>query len=90
AGRAAPIFWYYPNDMKPGNPEFLTPKLAVRDGWWKLLVAEDGSEMQLYDLRTDPAETRNLAARHPGVASRLKARVLAWHGSLPLGAGASH
>lgn len=83
--RMAPIFWYYPNDMRPGNPDFLTPKLAVRDGRWKLLVEEDGSRMQLYDLRADPAETRNVAARHPKLASQLKQKVLAWHGMLPLG-----
>jgi arylsulfatase A-like enzyme len=88
--RLTPIFWYYPNDMRPGNPEFLTPKLAVRDGRWKLLVEEDGTGAQLFDLQADAAETSNLADRHPALAGLLREKVLAWHASLPLDIAAAN
>ncbi len=35
----------------------------------------DGLNEQLYDLAKDPGETRNLAAEHPDVVKRLKARL---------------
>lgn len=80
--RVAPIFWYYGFDMKPGNPEFITPKLAVREGRWKLLVEEDGSGAHLYDMQTDPGETRNVAGVHPALTDLLREKVLAWHASV--------
>lgn len=81
--RTEPIFWYYPNDIKPGDPESLTPTLAVRDGPWKLLVEEDGSGAELYDLEADPAETNNVAAEHPALTRLLTDKTLAWRRALP-------
>ena len=47
--RTKPIFWCYNNTPKPGNPAYVTPGFAVRQGDWKLLVGEDGSGARLYD-----------------------------------------
>lgn len=77
--RLDPIFWYYPNDLEPGNPDYISPKLAVRDGKWKLLVEEDGTGAELYDLENDPGEATNLLYRHPEIAALLKEKVLSWH-----------
>ncbi len=82
--RLAPIFWYYPNDLKPGNPDFVTPKLAVRFGRWKLLVEADGAGAQLFDLENDPGERQNLADREPALRDLLQEKVIAWHKTLPL------
>ena len=46
---------------------------AVRRGDWKLIVRKDGREVQLYDLASDPYETRDLALQHPERVSELKA-----------------
>ncbi|MGK6354691.1 arylsulfatase [Sphingomonas sp. DT-207] len=46
---------------------------AVRQGDWKLVDLGDG--WKLYDLATDPGETRDLAASHP---NRVKALAAAW------------
>ena len=36
---------------------------ALRDGHWKLVVS--GNRNELYDLKTDSRETKNLSAQHP-------------------------
>lgn len=59
---------------------------VVIDGWTKLIVpgpvkmegprekfAAIAGEVELYDLKTDPTETRNLAAEKPAEVERLKA-----------------
>jgi arylsulfatase A-like enzyme len=48
---------------------------SVREGDWKL-VREDRSH--LYDLATDPLETRDVAAEHPDVAARLEGLLAAY------------
>jgi arylsulfatase len=47
---------------------------SVRDGRWKLIVDNDGSE-RLYDLSADPGEGVSCAAGYPEVVARLE-RVL--------------
>lgn len=47
---------------------------ALRMGDWKLVSArEDNDAWELFDLRTDRGETRNLAARHPGRVKTMQA-----------------
>jgi arylsulfatase A-like enzyme len=53
-------------------------KHAVRRGDWKYLVAEDEGTVELYDLRADPRETRNLAAERPEVAADLADILATW------------
>ncbi len=52
---------------------------AVREGDWKLLVADKRTE--LYDLPRDLGEARNLAGQHPEIVERLqKASREYWEG----------
>jgi arylsulfatase A-like enzyme len=82
--RTKPLFWLRPPD-RPGPANDRFPDLAVREGDWKLLVNEDGSGAQLYDVVKDPAEKENLAKQKPGIVERLKKMVLAWRQTLPVG-----
>ncbi|MFM9000624.1 MAG: sulfatase, partial [Opitutia bacterium] len=84
-GRSAPLFWRRPPDRKNWLPAIpaAQPDLAVRDGRWKLLCEHDGSKPILFDLETDPGETRDVASAQPEVATRLTRAVLAWHASMP-------
>jgi choline-sulfatase len=76
-----------PSTAKPYGPVFaeygLTsrqPKYMVRSGEWKYTFwVHDIPE--LYNLRTDPAELRNLAAESASAAQveRMKQTLLAWH-----------
>ena len=58
---------------------------AVRDGDWKLLV--DGPSALLFNVREDPGETRDLAARRPEIARRLGALLRSWNQSVDADSG---
>ena len=81
--RTKPLFWLRPPD-RPGPAQDPFPDLSVRDGDWKLLINEDGSKPQLYDLSKDIREMHNLAAEHPDTTQRLKKMVLDWRATLPV------
>jgi arylsulfatase A-like enzyme len=71
-------------EIKTPPHEFLawrwSAQSAIREGNWKLL--RGGEREYLYDLAADIGEQHNLAARHPEVAGRLRARLRAWCGEL--------
>ncbi|HSZ57591.1 MAG TPA: sulfatase-like hydrolase/transferase [Tepidisphaeraceae bacterium] len=83
ARRTKPLFWLRPPD-RPGPEADPFPDLSVRDGDWKLLINEDGSRPQLYDLSSDIGEKHNRAADHPDIVERLKKMVLQWRQTLPV------
>jgi len=53
---------------------------AIREGNWKLL--RGGDREYLYDLGTDLEEKHNLAAKHPDIAARLRAKLTTWSNGL--------
>jgi arylsulfatase A-like enzyme len=58
---------------------------AVRFGQWKLLV--DASQLLLFDLRTDPGERTDLAARRPDLVTALKRLLAEWESDVDQGKG---
>ena len=96
--RTQPLFWEYGRKPAPTpetnakglrpfpyptEPDSKSPNVAVRDGAWKLLVNADGTNTELYNLATDPNETKNVATTEAATATRLKNASLAWWKSLP-------
>ncbi|MEO1525401.1 MAG: sulfatase-like hydrolase/transferase [Planctomycetota bacterium] len=57
-------------------------KAAIVDGDWKLLTNTFPKQWELYDLRTDPTETSNVANQNPDVFERLRDRLTRWHKSV--------
>ncbi|MBP7950915.1 MAG: sulfatase [Verrucomicrobiales bacterium] len=68
------IFWHYPH-YHPGGA---TPYSAVRLGDLKLIHFFEDDRDELYDLKTDPAETTNLAAAKPDSVQALRHRLETW------------
>lgn len=68
------LAWYYPHDHGSGH----RPSAAIRRGSWKLIHRLDAATSELYDLKADPGEARDLAAEHPERAAALRAELLAW------------
>lgn len=50
---------------------------AARDGDWKLLVTKD-KRTELYDLKTNPEETREVSAQNPARLKKLKKALRLW------------
>ena len=86
--RQGPIFFRRPPDRDAFYGEDDLPDLAVRDGKWKFLCEYDGSAPELYDVETDPGETKNLADQHAELVGKLAKSLIAWHKSMPPDKGA--
>lgn len=82
------IFWHFPAYLPSGgdhwvpgarDPFFRTrPGGAVRAGDWKLIEYFEDGAVELYNLREDIAETRDLAAAEPAVCDRLLHLMRQW------------
>lgn len=78
--RSRPIFWEWRGaDMEPD----WWPRLAVREGDWKLAMTYDSKRTELYRLNDDRAEAKECAAAHPDIVQRLTKLVLDWKSTLP-------
>jgi arylsulfatase A-like enzyme len=51
---------------------------GVRVGEWKYIERPDEGAPELYDLRADPTERRNLIRNRPEVAARLSPLLVRW------------
>lgn len=58
------LYW----EMGPGKAR----TMAVRMGDWKAVRAKPGGPIELYNLKDDLAETKDLAAEHPEIIAKAK------------------
>jgi arylsulfatase A-like enzyme len=72
--KARPLFWHYPHYSNQGGE----PGSVIRDGDWKLIEFHKDGRRELFNLRDDLSETRNLAAARPAVTRRLAGLLDAW------------
>jgi len=75
------VISYFPHS--PPVPEWMPPAICIRQGDWKLLrIFHDapggGHRYELYNLKEDPGERRNLAAAEPERLRTLDARLAAF------------
>jgi arylsulfatase A-like enzyme len=68
------LYWHYPHYANQGS----RPGAAVRAGDYKLIEFYEDDRRELYDLKKDLSESRNLIADNPDVAKELAAKLDAW------------
>ncbi len=80
--RRRPCFWEWRYRIF-GHPWNHSPRLAMRQGDFKLLMNPDRSRVELYNIVRDPGETDNLADQHPQLVEQMARELLAWYATLP-------
>lgn len=74
-----PLFWHFPGYLGAGKDAWRTkPVGVVRDGDWKLLEFFEDNRLELYNVREDVGEARDLAAAMPDRVKQLHARLKSW------------
>jgi arylsulfatase A-like enzyme len=68
------LFWHYPHYSNQGG----APYGAIREGDWKLIEWYEDGRLELFNLRNDLSELRNLAAQESRKVKQLHARLVAW------------
>jgi arylsulfatase A-like enzyme len=76
--RGAPLFWHYPHYGNQGG----APCGAIRDGDWKLIEWYEDGSLELFNVRDDLSEKKNLAAEKPALVKKLHAKLVAWRKSV--------
>jgi arylsulfatase A len=71
------LFWHYPHYY-----ETTTPVSAVRSGDWKLLDYFEDGHRELYNLRDDPTESRDMAAANSDKVVELSKELTQWRASV--------
>ncbi len=70
------LYWHYP------HYHHSTPGGAVRAGAYKLIEFFEDGRLELYNLREDLSETKNLAEADPEKAKSLQQKLNAWRNSV--------
>ncbi len=70
------IYWHYPHYHRT------KPYGAIRHGDWKLIEFFENGNMELFDLKSDPNETKDLSKENPEKAAELFKQLVAWRKSV--------
>lgn len=70
------FYWHNPAPRPASTGDLFSS--AIRNGDWKLLDFPAENRVELYNLATDPGESKNLAAERPDDRERLLAKLSAW------------
>jgi arylsulfatase A-like enzyme len=79
----AAIYWHFPGYLGAGADQWRTkPVGVIRSGDWKLIEQFEDGSLELYNLKNDIGETRNLAASEPEKKRELHEQLVAWRDSI--------
>ncbi|MBD3266379.1 DUF4976 domain-containing protein, partial [bacterium] len=67
-------YWHYPHYGNQGG----APSAAVRDGDWKLIKWYEDGKLELFNLKNDIGEKKNLADQYPKKAQELHNILKKW------------
>lgn len=86
-GRPRSLFWHFPAYLQSyqsvvdeqRDPLFRSrPCSVIRTGHWKLIEYFELGDVELYDLRSDIGETKNVAADNVSVVNQMITQLRAW------------
>ena len=78
-GTRIPLFWHFPGYLGANqNTWRTTPAAAIRQGDWKLIEFFEEGRKELYNLREDVGERKDLAAAQAQKVEELYGKLLAW------------
>ena len=72
------LYWHFPHYIGAGHPDPATPVSVIRQGNWKLLENLEEDRLELYNLKKDIGETKNLAGEMPEKAMALQLALARW------------
>jgi N-acetylgalactosamine-6-sulfatase len=78
--RQSVIYWQW---LYANNDTDFWPSLGIQDDEWKLLVNKEFDRRELYNINTDWAEQKNIAAQYPDKVKELEAELDSWVLTLP-------
>lgn len=77
------IYWHFPHYGNQGG----TPGSSIRMGDYKLIEFFEDGRLELYNLKDDVSETKNLATEMPEKAKIMRERLISWreavHAKIP-------
>jgi len=77
------IFQHFPGYLAAGAGTFrTTPVALIQSGDWKLMEFMEDKRLELYNLKDDIGETKNLAAENPDKAKAMQEQLHAWQASI--------
>ena len=77
------IFQHFPGYLGAGVGQWrTTPVTTITAGDWKLMEFLEDGRLELYNLRDDLSETKNLATANPEKTRELHTRLLAWRADI--------
>jgi N-acetylgalactosamine-6-sulfatase len=79
-GRTKPLCWDWRG--RATEPDWW-PRMAIREGDWKLLADADGSRVELYRVADDRCEQSDQAENRPEITASLLTKLQAWRAGLP-------
>ena len=77
------VYWHFPAFLQGkgdpnGGPFRTTPAGAIRSGDWKLIEWFETGRLELYNLKADISESKNLAESNPAKLKELHDKMKAW------------
>ena len=71
---ACVVFWHYPHFSNQTS----RPSGAIRLGDWKLTKSYETNQIELFNLRTDESETKDLSKSNVKKTQELQQKLSAW------------
>jgi len=68
------LYWHYPHYHTEGA----TPYSAIRDGDWKLIHTIETNSYELFNLKNDISESKNLFDSEPAISAKLIKELESW------------